>query len=173
MSMLVYLSFFILLHTRLLKIGAAKTALTTRSWNCCKHSCSWPGVGNVSSPVKTCDRGNTPLPLTDYAKPSSCNNPPDGGAYACAHLQPWQNNTISYGFAAIQLAGENATAWCCACYSLTFTSGLLQNRRMVVQAVSITTSASNNAFDLQVRMLFKQCLAMDAAEQHPLDSSKQ
>ena len=160
MVMLVYLSFLLLLYTRLLKAGAAGSANTTRSWNCCKHSCSWPGAGNVSRPVKTCDRSNSIR--ADYVNASSCD---DGGeAYACADLQPWPiDNTTSYGFAAVQLSGETEKAWCCACYNLTFTSDVLQNRKMMVQAVS-STSGDSSTFDLQVGVLSKECLAMESAE---------
>ena len=34
---------------------------TTRYWDCCKGSCSWPGKADVSSPVKTCSIKDTPL----------------------------------------------------------------------------------------------------------------
>ena len=158
MVMLVYLSFLLLLYTRLLKAETAGSANTTRSWNCCKHSCSWPGAGNFSNPVKTCDRSN--IALADYASSSSCG---DGGAYACADLQPWRiDDTTSYGFAAVQLPGETTT-WCCACYKLIFTSGNLQNHKMVVQAVS-KTDGVYNTFDLQVGVISNECLAMESAE---------
>lgn len=135
--------------------GASVGALTTRSWNCCKHSCSWLGVVNVSKPVTTCDKNN--VPLEDYNQPSSCDDPFEGAAYACADQHPWQvDDTISYGYAAVQLGGADKSTWCCACYELQFNTGVgqspLLNRTMVVQAVSMTNSVASNTFDLLVRI---------------------
>ena len=131
-------------------VGATKSARTTRSWNCCKPSCSWQRVANVSNPVKVCDASNNML--ADYEKPSSCDNPTAGGAYACADEQPWQiDDALSYGFAAVSLQGQDKSTWCCACYNLTFTSGLLRNRTMVIQAVSAVSGLEDNTFDLFVR----------------------
>lgn len=132
----------------LIGVGAETTrsAFTTRSWNCCKPSCSWSGVANVTQPVTACDTTN--IPLSDPKVQSSC----DGGdAYACANLSPVQiNETMSYGFAGVQLEGEDKSGWCRACYGLTFTSGLVRNRTMVVQAVSLVTGTQVNTFDLFV-----------------------
>lgn len=145
------LSLAILLLLSKTTVETVNSALTTRSWNCCKPSCSWPRVANVTSPVKACDASNNML--TDYEKQSSCDNPTTGGAYACADEHPWQiDDTTSYGFAAVRLEGEDRSTWCCACYNLTFTSGLLLNRTMVIQAVSMVSGIRTNTFDLFVRM---------------------
>ncbi|KAL8674350.1 MAG: hypothetical protein Q9168_001210 [Polycauliona sp. 1 TL-2023] len=74
-----------------------------------------------------------------------CDKASTGGGYACADQYPWQvNDTTSYGFAAVHLGEADKSAWCCARYPLDFTSELvqnpLQNRTMVVQAVSVTSS---------------------------------
>ena len=137
----------ILAHTA----KAVRSAFTTRGWNCCKSSCSWPGVANVTKPVTACNGRN--LRLKDYGRSSSCEI---GGAYACADQHPWQiDDTTSYGFAAAEFVGEDITAWCCACYKLTFISGLLQSRTMVVQAVSRTTlKESSDTFALMVCIRF-------------------
>ena len=37
--------------------GASGSGKTTRYWDCCKASCSWPGKGSVK-PVNTCDKNN-------------------------------------------------------------------------------------------------------------------
>lgn len=149
--MFIYLVFSTLLSSQILIVESAKTARTTRSWSCCKPSCSWFGVANVTNPVTTCDRGNTPL--EGYTQTSSCDQPTDGGAFACAEQHPWElDDETSYGFAKVQINGQDRRAWCCACYSLTFTSGLLLNRTMVVQAVGVTDSAEDT-FDLLVPML--------------------
>lgn len=135
--------------------GASVGALTTRSWNCCKPSCSWPEAADVNNPVTTCDKSN--VPLESYNQTSSCDKPPEGGAYACADQHPWQvDDTISYGYAAVHLAGADKSTWCCACYELHFNTGVgqspLLNRTMVVQAVSMTDSVASNTFDLLVRI---------------------
>ena len=145
----IYLLLSILVVNQLSLIHAAKFARTTRSWNCCKPSCSWPDIANITNPVTSCDRDN--FPLQDYAQISSCDKPLDGGAFSCADQQPWQiDDKTSYGFAAAQIIGEDRNEWCCACFNLTFTSGRLFNRTMVVQATSLTSPTDADIFDIYV-----------------------
>ena len=152
-NMIVPLSLLILLFFTETAVGAASYAPTTPSSKCCNPKCKRTRVPNVSSPVKACNASNQIL--ADHETQSSCDNPTAGGAYACANEQPWQiDDTTSYGFAAVSLQGEDKSTWCCACYNLTFTSGLVQNRTMVIQAVSVVSGNEENTFDLFVRMCF-------------------
>lgn len=155
---------FLVVLLSLLRItaGIAKTALTTRSWNCCKLSCSWPEVANVSSPLTAYSSSNSPSRV--FEQPSSCDKPVDRGAYACADESPLQvDETTSYGFPAVQLAEEDRSAWSCACYKLTLTSGLIQDRAMVVQAVSMIFGIESDTCDLFV------CIIHTSLVEGPID----
>ena len=74
--------------------------VTTRYWDCCKPSCSWPGKASVSNPVTTCAADGTTI--VDANTKSSCDG---GGAYTCNNQQPWSvNGNLSYGYAAANIA---------------------------------------------------------------------
>ena len=90
------------------------TGSTTRQWSCCKNSCSWPGKALVYKPVLTCDASDNLL--DNYNRRDGCES--GGGSYACSDLSPWAaSNDLAYGFAAVNLAASNESAWCCSCYS--------------------------------------------------------
>nr|OQO31318.1 hypothetical protein B0A51_02092 [Rachicladosporium sp. CCFEE 5018] len=59
---------FLALATGLATVSNAQSTsgsgTTTRYWDCCKASCSWPGKASVSSPVALCDKNDSPL--SDY-----------------------------------------------------------------------------------------------------------
>ncbi len=130
---------------------AQSTGKTTRYWDCCKPSCAWPGKSTSSSPVKTCDKNDNPLNDGGNTK-SGCDN--GGGAFMCSNQSPWAvSDTLAYGWAAVNIAGSNEAAWCCACYELTFTSAPLQGKKMIVQATNTGGDLGNNHFDLAVRCL--------------------
>ena len=103
------------LISSLITTALSTSAITTRYWDCCKPSCSWPSKAQVSSPVLTCNKNDKwPLSGVDPNAVSSC----DGGdAYACSNMGPWAvNPDLAYGFAAARLAGLGEWDWCCACY---------------------------------------------------------
>ncbi|KAK7062619.1 hypothetical protein VNI00_000107 [Paramarasmius palmivorus] len=124
---------------------AQSAGVTTRYWDCCKPSCAWSGKASVSAPVRTCDRnGNTLGPDVK----SGC----DGGtAYTCANNAPWAvDNNTAYGFAAVRLSGQTEASWCCACYELTFTSGPVSGKKLIVQATNTGGDLGSNHFDLLI-----------------------
>ncbi len=58
-------------------------------------------------------------------------------AFVCTSQQPWAvNDNLAYGFAAAKLSGIGEWDWCCACYELTFTSGPVNQKKMVVQVTN-------------------------------------
>ncbi|KAF2004571.1 carbohydrate-binding module family 1 protein [Amniculicola lignicola CBS 123094] len=123
------------------------TGSTTRGWSCCKNSCSWAGKAPVNSPVITCD--NTDNLFNNPARRDGCDN--GGGSYACSDLSPWAvSNDLSYGYAGVNLAAANETAWCCSCYKLTFTSGPVTGKSMVVQVTNTGNDLGNDQFDLAI-----------------------
>ena len=65
----------------------------------------------------------------------------------CNDNQPWAvNDDLAYGFAATALSGKGEADTCCGCYELTFTSGEVKGKRMVVQVMVISMHAFNIAF---------------------------
>ena len=94
---------------------------TTRYWDCCKPSCSWPDKGLVDSPVLACEAETGEI-LTDANVASVC----DGGtAASCASNQPWTyNDGVSLGFAAASTGGHpylNGDQNCGQCFELVWT----------------------------------------------------
>jgi hypothetical protein len=128
---------------------ASGSGTTTRYWDCCKASCAWPGkttLASGSNPVTSCDASDEPI--TDYNAVSGCDS---GSTYMCSTQQPWAvSENLSYGFAATSIAGGTEATWCCACYELTFTSGPVSGKQMVVQATNTGGDLGSNQFDLAV-----------------------
>ncbi|CAE7177708.1 unnamed protein product [Rhizoctonia solani] len=131
-------------------LGAASaqsgSGQTTRYWDCCKESCGWAGKASVTAPIQSCGISNNPL--SDNNVQSGCNG---GGAYACATHSPFAvNDSLAYGFAAVNIQGGSESSWCCQCYELTFTSGPVSGQKMVVQATNTGGDLGNNHFDLMI-----------------------
>ncbi|KJX97449.1 glycoside hydrolase family 45 protein [Zymoseptoria brevis] len=120
--------------------GAA--GVTTRYWDCCKPSCSWPNKAAFSSPVKIC--GKDDGPLTDPNTVSGC----DGGpGFQCSNQRAVAKSaSLAYGFAAVN--GGNEAGTCCACYKLTFTSEAARGQTLVVQVTNIGYDVGATQFDL-------------------------
>jgi len=118
---------------------------TTRYWDCCKPSCSWPGKLSLASgatPVRTCDKNDNPL--SDY----------NTATFMCTGQSPWViNSNLACGFAAASIAGGSESSWCCACYELTFTSAAVAGKKMIVQVTNTGGDLGNNHFDIQVKSL--------------------
>ncbi|KAI7905747.1 RlpA-like double-psi beta-barrel-protein domain-containing protein-containing protein [Cokeromyces recurvatus] len=126
--------------------GQSGSGTTTRYWDCCKSSCSWPGKASVSAPVDVCAANG--ISILDSNAVSGCNG---GNGFMCNNNQPWAvNEHLSYGFAAASVAGSNEAGWCCSCYELTFTSGPVSGKKMVVQVTNTGGDLGSNHFDLQI-----------------------
>lgn len=145
-TLLALLPFF--LHVQ---AGASGTGTTTRYWDCCKPSCAWSGKADLlsgSGPVTTCDISDNPL--TDVDAASGCNG---GSAFMCSDQSPWAvSDDLAYGYAAVNIAGGSESSWCCACYELTFTSGAVAGKKMIVQATNTGGDLGSNQFDISVRL---------------------
>ncbi|KAG2225554.1 hypothetical protein INT45_013665 [Circinella minor] len=127
--------------------GASGEGQTTRYWDCCKASCSWPDKADVSAPVGTC-KADGVTRLTDNNAQSGCNG---GNAYMCNDNQPWAvSDDLSYGFAAASIAGKDEAGWCCGCYELTFSSAGIEGKKMVVQVTNTGGDLGSNHFDIQI-----------------------
>ena len=103
---------FLLLAAPTAVLAVSGTGHSTRYWDCCKPSCTWPGKAAVNSPALTCDKNDNPL---NPNVQSGCNG---GGAFTCSNNSPWAvNDNLAYGFAATAINGGNEGSWCCACYA--------------------------------------------------------
>jgi hypothetical protein len=129
--------------------SASGSGTTTRYWDCCKPSCAWPGKAELavgSEPVQMCDINNNPI--SDPNASSGCGG---GTAYQCSNESPWAvNSNLAYGYAAVNIEGGSEVTWCCACYELTFTSGLVTGKKMIVQATNTGGDLAGNQFDISV-----------------------
>ncbi|KAJ6631247.1 putative endoglucanase type K, partial [Pseudolycoriella hygida] len=115
-----------LLAIFLVGASAQQNGKSTRYWDCCKPSCGWPGKPPFTAPVRTCAKNG--VNVVDSNTPTS---------YTCNNNQPWAvNSTLSYGFAAANILGQSEWTWCCACYQLTFTSGPVVGKKMIVQVTN-------------------------------------
>lgn len=132
-------------NTTFLKLTQA-TGKSTRYWDCCKPSCAWSGKASVSNPVRTCARDG--ITVVSSNTKSGCDG---GSAYMCNSQQPWAvNSTLSYGFAAVNIPGGTESTWCCSCYELTFISGTVSGKKMIVQATNTGGDLGEGHFDLQI-----------------------
>ncbi|KAI4957693.1 hypothetical protein J4E86_004832 [Alternaria arbusti] len=134
------------LTTGLATVSAQSTGKTTRYWDCCKGSCAWAGKAPVTKPIATCDKNDNPL--TNLNAKSGCESG-GGEAYMCTDQSPWAvNDDLAYGFAAVKLAGKTESDWCCACYEMTFTSGPVSGKKMIVQTTNTGGDLGDNHFDI-------------------------
>lgn len=69
----------------------------------------------------------------------------------CSNESPWAvSDDLAYGYAAVNIAGGSEDSWCCACYELTFTSGAVAGKKMVVQATNTGGDLGSNQFDISM-----------------------
>jgi hypothetical protein len=69
----------------------------------------------------------------------------------CSSQAPWSiNSTLSYGYAAVNIAGGSESSWCSACYALKFTSGAVLGKTLIVQATNTGGDLGSNQFDLAI-----------------------
>ena len=123
---------------------ASGAGTTTRYWDCCKPSCAWNDLSTlgIDSAVKSCDAKDQPL--SDTSAASGCSG---GTAYMCSDQSPWAvSSDLAYGFAAVSASSPK----CCQCYKLTFTSGAVSGKTMIVQATNTGSDVSSTQFDLAV-----------------------
>ncbi|XP_037025249.1 endoglucanase-5-like [Bradysia coprophila] len=65
--------------------------------------------------------------------------------------QPWAiNDHLSYGFAAAYIEGQDENDWCWGCYELSFTSGPVVGKRMIVQVTNTLEALGPVHFDIQM-----------------------
>nr|BAF57356.1 putative glycosyl hydrolase family45 [uncultured symbiotic protist of Hodotermopsis sjoestedti] len=126
--------------------AASGSGKTTAIGTAGKPSCSWTGKASVSSPVKSCGKDGSSASVQD--EKSGC----DGGtSYMCADQVPRAvNDSYAIGFSAAVYGGYNEAAACCSCFELTFTSGPVNGKKMVVQVTNTGGDLGSNQFDLAI-----------------------
>lgn len=129
-------------------VGTEK-GVTTRYYDCCKPSCSWPGKADVSHPVNQCTIDGKTM-IDDFSAPSACQTDVVGTSHMCESQQPWAvHDGLSYGFAAAALPGGESVS-CCACYALTFSDPPIRGKQLVVQVTNTGADVGSNQFDIQI-----------------------
>jgi hypothetical protein len=87
-------------------------------------------------------------PITDSNASSGCAG---GTAFQCSNESPWAvDDNLAYGYAAVNIKGGLEASWCYACYELTFTSGPVTGKKMIMQATNTGGDLAGNQFDLSV-----------------------
>jgi hypothetical protein len=136
---------------------------TTGYWDCCKPSCAWPGKGNVSKPVRSCDAKSGEA-LWDSNVPSVCHG---GTAATCTDHAPFfHKGNLSMGFAAAAVSGNHGLtgdANCGQCYELRFVDRMhdhglwggahpdIVGKTMIIQVTNIGYDVTGaHSFDLQI-----------------------
>jgi len=125
--------------------GGSTAGVTTRYWDCCKPSCAWSANVNAAAPVQTCAKDG--VSILDVNTQSACNG---GSAYVCNNQQPFVVNDVGYGFAAAAFSGQGLPQYCCTCYNLTFTSGPITGKHMIVQVTNTGSDVGGTQFDIMI-----------------------
>lgn len=121
-----------------------KPAVTTRYYDCCKPSCSWPGKAAVTRPVASCSADNRVISSNSV---SGCE--PGGVAFNCDRQTSFAiNSSLSYGFVAAKVSQLTERELCCSCWELLFTSGPVKGKRMIVHVTNTGYDLGGDHFDI-------------------------
>ncbi|GMM38744.1 hypothetical protein DASC09_060830 [Saccharomycopsis crataegensis] len=128
----------------LISNGFSGSFESTRYYDCCKPSFSWPEYTNVvTHPVYSCDaEGNK---LTDTNIQSGCvTSSGEQSAYYCNdQVGTAVNDTFSYGFVAAYVPDATMDELACSCLELTFDVDELSDKTFVVQITNTGTDLTD------------------------------
>lgn len=149
-KILLYFSLILTFSFQVFAVYVEGTAITTRYFDCCLPSCSYPSVSDYSSLLKSTKSDGRP---GNPKGPSGCiSTSPDA-----SFVDPLQVPTVidenhSIGFAAAGLLnGKTQKDLCCTCALLTFTSGPVKGKTMTVQITNTGDDmASTGHFDIAI-----------------------
>lgn len=128
--------------------GVRGEAKTTRYFDACKSSCAWPDKSNFASLLQSVTKSGA---IADKYAPSGCVSTDPNAAFADPRQQPIViDDTLSLGYAAVgKLNGQHGEReLCCTCMELTFTSGPVVGKKMIVQITNTGGDLGSNHFDL-------------------------
>ncbi|KAJ3121393.1 hypothetical protein HK098_003733 [Nowakowskiella sp. JEL0407] len=126
--------------------GPSGSGRTTSFLDCCKPNCSRSSTlyGRALGSVKSCASVGSVLANRDIKNgcaPTGVGETGtvgDGFAYMCTDYQPWViNDQLSYGFAATYISQLDTNYYCCACFELTFTTGPVKGKQMIIPGAGI------------------------------------
>ncbi|XP_072379624.1 endoglucanase-like [Diabrotica undecimpunctata] len=126
--------------------GLSGSGTTTRYWDCCKPTCSWPGNVNYKTPVKSCQADG--ITAINSETQSGCVG---GAAYVCTNqAQRSVNDSIALGFVAAKFINTKRNM-CCSCIVFRFKPAELAHKQMVLQVTNTGNDdpyATHNEFDI-------------------------
>src|SRR5574344_1396307 len=167
-------------YNSLLESGGSGTGWSSRYWDACKPSCSWPGNVDTTSEAtyqagyrttRNCNIHDIEIPPYTLAKAvqqywigyqgtnSACGSG-SAGAFACTDMAPIEvNDTLSYGYVAGP--GSTSAGACGKCYHIQFNGGnhandvkathkALAGKHMIVMESNIGYDVEQGQFDLMV-----------------------
>ncbi|CAG9862505.1 unnamed protein product [Phyllotreta striolata] len=131
--------------------GLTGTGTTSRYWDCCKPTCSWPGHVNQKAPVRACKADGVTV-MSDKENQSGCVG---GQSYICTNQDGYaKNDTLAYGFVAAKFINSGGRNMCCSCVLFTFHTqwpSKLNGKKMLVQVTNTGEDdphADHNEFDI-------------------------
>ncbi|XP_072377559.1 endoglucanase-like [Diabrotica undecimpunctata] len=125
--------------------GLSGVGTTTRYWDCCKPTCSWPGNVEYKKPVKACKADGENA--NDPENESGCIG---GQSYICTKQSGFEiNATLAYGYVAARFHGTTRNM-CCSCVLFSFQPQELANKKMLVQVTNTGNApeTNTNLFDI-------------------------
>ncbi|CAG9862504.1 unnamed protein product [Phyllotreta striolata] len=128
--------------------GVSGVGTTTRYWDCCKPTCSWPGNVEYKKPVKACKADG--VTANDPENQSGCVG---GQSYVCTNQAGYaKNSTLAYGFVAARFH-DTTRNMCCSCVLFTFHTqwpSKLNGTQMLVQVTNTGNApeSKTNLFDI-------------------------
>lgn len=158
---------------------------TTGYWDCMKPSCSWPGKGSMTAPVRACSVASGGV---ESVSPNTPSVREGGQAVSCTNNQPWaETPSLSFGFAAAAVSGQHGLVGdgnCGQCYVLKFTDQIHPNggwggshpelvgHTIVIQVTNIGYDVSGeHSFDLQLPSAGQGAFTNGCSRQFPGYSS--
>ncbi len=139
------LSFF----SNILALNVEGTAITTRYFDCCLPSCSYPSKADYSSLLKSAKSDGT---SGNANGPSGCITTSKDASFTDSKQVPIAiDDSHSIGFVATgSLNGKTEKDLCCSCILLTFTSGPVIGKTMTVQVTNTGGDLNSDHFDIAI-----------------------
>ena len=126
------------------------SAITTRYFDCCLPSCSYPSKADYSSLLKSIKADGSP---GNANGPSGCISTSKDASFTDSKQAPLAiDDNHSIGFVATgPLNGKTEKDLCCTCVELTFTSGPVNGKTMTVQITNTGQDIQNSDhFDIAI-----------------------
>lgn len=150
LKLLLCFSFVFNFFSQISAVYVEGSAITTRYFDCCLPSCSYPSKADYSSLLKSEKSDGTP---GNANGPSGCISTSKDASFTDSKQVPVAiDNNHSIGFvAAGPLNGKTERDLCCSCVQLIFTSGPVIGKTMTVQITNTGQDIqSSDHFDIAI-----------------------